>query len=118
MKTTEVQYTGYTIEIPHELANPFAVLSCMLEHIKFDHPMELVENYQTEQMVEACIMAVSVSIGVKFGGTDKLNQAVNAWATQPFFEKLIAVIETANTTNPYNYARVMFRENDTYFQNK
>ena len=74
--------------------------------------MELVENYQTEQMVEACIMAVSVSIGVKFGGTDKLNQAVNAWATQPFFEKLISVLETANQTEPYNYANAVFRKFD------
>lgn len=115
MKLTEVQYTGYTIEIPHELANPFAVLSCMLEHIQFDHPMELVENYQTEQMVDACIMTVSVSIGVQFGGTDKLNQAVKAWGALPFFEKLLAVIEAANKIEPYNYAHVMFREADTDF---
>ena len=115
MSAIQVQYKDYITPIPADLEKPFKLLAFALEHVEIEDPSELFDNEMTAKIVEACVMTVSVSIGTQFGESKDLRLAVQSWAALGYFEKLHAVIEAANQTEPYNAAKAMFRETDTDF---
>ncbi|GAB5431036.1 MAG: hypothetical protein EpisKO_04060 [Epibacterium sp.] len=103
METTTVQYPGYTIEIPETLIKPFRILSTVMKGMEVEDPIPLLSEPISAEIIEACIHAVSTSIGKEFAHDAKISNALSQWAKLSKYEKTLIITEASDKIEPFDH---------------
>lgn len=106
MNITEIQYPGYTIEIPDGLLKPFRLLSRILNDIDFDHPVDLLSFPVTSELIKTCDECVCASVGKVFAHDMKVGNALAQWVNLSQYERATIIIEAAEKTEPFDISSV------------
>jgi hypothetical protein len=104
MNTTEIQYPGYTIEIPDGLLKPFRLLSTIMNNIYFDGSDDILSYPVTYELVERCNDYVSASIGKEFAHDIKIGNALSEWINLSQYERWVIILDAAANTAPFDFA--------------
>ena len=104
MNRTEIQYLGYTIEIPDGLLKPFRLLSSIMNNIDFDGPDDILSYPVTYNLVERCNDCVSAAIGKEFAHDIKIGNALTGWINLTRYERSSIILDAAVNTAPFDFA--------------
>jgi hypothetical protein len=99
-------YNQYTIEIPQELQEPFAILSAMLQYNSVYRVQEIRRNAATFNYTKVCAHAITAGIARQYQNSELLKLAFTDWMDFPMVQKIKTIRDTAFLVKPHNFAKI------------